>query len=266
MPTTMALEWSTGVQKKLENGIRSEDYVMKDEQNNYFVVADGVSRDVYKQLGYSPARAAAERATQALLEGLQQGESLNEAFHTANRAVKELNQNEGLWGEGNHNYLDRDLAATCLACLVRNGDTFRYGYVGDCRIAHISAEGVLFITPDQVLNARTEFPKEGSREERAVTIRKERRNNPSDSHKTYGVLTGEDVALNPKYLKTGTIQSKPGDVVMVCSDGIAPFIENDEEFRKLLLQGSEEDIRVYAANPDSPYQNTDEKTLILHRV
>lgn len=266
MSHVMAFEWPTGVQKKLDNGVTSEDYANWNEEKDYFIVADGVSRDVYEQQGYSPARAAAEQATGAMAESLSQGKGIGEAFQFANEAVREMNKKEGLWGESNHNYLDRDLAGTCVACVVKENSEFRYGYVGDCRIAHISAGGELFITPDQVTEARTEFPKDGTRDERAVTIRRERRNNPSDSHKTYGVLTGEETALDPKYLKTGSIQAELGDVVAVFSDGVAPFIEKDKQFRQLLLSADQEAIRQYVANPESPYQNTDEKTLILYRV
>lgn len=269
MPKTMVFEWPSSVQKKLENGIQSEDYAVWDEENGYFIVADGVSRDSYDRKGYSPARAAAERAADAMADRLSAGgheQAVRESFQMANQAVRELNEDEGLWGEGNNNYLSRDLAGTCAACLVREKDEFRYGYVGDCRIIHVSSSGDLFITPDQVTEARAEFPKEGARDARAVIIRKERRNNPDGPHNTYGVLTGEDAALAPKYLKTGKFQASPGDVVAVCSDGIASFMERDEHFRQLLLSGSQEEIQAHVANPDSPYQNTDEKTLIVYRV
>lgn len=270
MPKTMVFEWPTSVQKKLENGINSEDCASwDDEDNRFFIVADGVSRDAYDRKGYSVARAAAERAVDAADDRLSTDaheQALKEAFLLANQAVKELNKDTGLWGDGNNDYLDRDLAGTCLACMTREKNLFRYGYVGDCRVAHISSTGNLFITPDQVTEARAQFPKEGERDVRAVTIRKERRNNPESMYKTYGVLTGEDSALDPNYLKLGSFTAEPGDAVMVCSDGIAPFIEQDEEFRQLLLHGNEEAIRSHVDNPDSPYQNTDEKTLVLYRV
>lgn len=266
---TLVFEWPTGVQKKLNNGIESEDYVVWNDNCGYWIVADGVSRDVYTREGYSLALEAAKRAANAMAGKLtvdNSGQDIKEAFQLANNAVKELNKMEGLWGEGNNNYLDRDLAGTCLACLVQRGSRFCYGYVGDCRVAHISSDGDLSITPDQVLEAKTEFPQEGEHDERVVVIRKERRNNPSDKHKTYGVLTGEDAALDPKYLKFGSYECKSGDVVVVCSDGVAPFVEKDKLFPKLLLNGSREEIQAHVANLDSAYQNTDEKTLTLCRL
>lgn len=269
MPKILAFEWPTRVEKKLENGIISEDYAAWNEEEGYFIVADGVSRDVYQRKGYSPAREAAELAVKAMAQRFSSDDrekAIPEAFQQANQAVRRLNEEEGLWGEGNHNYLDHDLAGTCAAALVRGDNEFHFGYVGDCRIVHLSPDGALFITPDQVTEARAEFPKEGTREERAVTIRKERRNNPTDLHRTYGVLTGEEAALDPVYLKTGRLKCKPGDVIAVCSDGVAPFIENDELFRQLLLSGDENTIRQHVTNPDSPHQNKDEKTLILYRV
>ncbi len=264
----IVLERPTGVQKKLVNGIKSEDYAVWDTDKGYFIVADGVSRDSYDTNGFSLAREAAERAAKAMARSLSKSNSehgIYDAFKQANEAVKTLNEEEGLWGEGNNNYLDRDLSGTCLACMVQRKGEFNYGYVGDCRIAHLTSHGNLFITPDQVLEAKAEFP-QGKHTEQVVTIRKERRNNPSDPHKTYGVLTGEDAALDPMYLKLGSYKCKSGDVVLVCSDGLAPFVENDKQFTQLLLNGSKEKIQAYVADPDSPYQNKDEKTLILYRV
>lgn len=264
----IVIEWSTGVQKKLENGIKSEDYAVWDTDKGYFIVADGVSRDSYDKNGFSLAREAAERAANAMARRLSQFDAehaMYDAFKQANKAVKALNEEEGLWGEGNNNYLDRDLAGTCLACMVQRKGEFSYGYVGDSRIAHLTSRGNLFITPDQVLESKAEFP-QGKHTEQVVTIRKERRNNPSDSHKTYGVLTGEDAALDPTYLKRGSYKCKSGDVVLVCSDGLAPFVEKDKQFTQLLLNGSNEKIQAHVADPNSLYQNNDEKTLILYRV
>jgi len=265
----IVLEWSTGVQKKLDNGIKSEDYAVWDKDHGYYIVADGVSRDIYERKGFSLARISAERAAHAMASRLSRFDSeqaIHEAFKLANKAVKAFNEEEGLFGEGNNNYLDRDLAGTCLACMVQKKGKFSYGYVGDCRIAHLSSGGDLFITPDQVREAKVEFPQERERNKEVVTIRKERRNNPSDPHKTYGVLTGEDAALDPKYLKFGSYEYKSGDVVLVCSDGIAPFVEKDKLFTQLLLNRSKKKIQAYVANPKSPYYNDDEKTLILYRV
>lgn len=266
---TLVFEWPTGVQKKLNNGIESEDYVVWNDNCGYWIVADGVTRDVYTQKGYSLAYEAAKRAANAMAGELTVNNSeqtIKKVFQIANNAVKELNKMEGLWGEGNNNYLDRDLAGTCLACLVRIGGSFFYGYVGDCRIAHLSSNGNLFIVPDQVMAAKAEFPMEVGKVERAVIIREERRNNPSDPHKTYGVLTGEDAALDLKYLKFGSFECKSGDVVVVCSDGVAPFVEKDKQFPQLLLNGSREEIQTHVANLKSAYQNTDEKTLIFCRM
>src|SRR3989344_141341 len=212
MPKTLVFEIPTTVPKKLERGIMSEDCAEYNEGKGVFVVADGVSRDTYAQDGYSPAREAAEQATHTIASHLIASQedtqdpfiALREAFQQGNEAVRIVNEKENLWGEGNHDYLERDLAGSCAAALVRGKGFFFYAYVGDCRIFHIPINGELFRNPDQVMEARTEFPNEGSREERGGTIRKERRNKPDSPHKTYGVLTGEDEALNPEYLKTGS--------------------------------------------------------------
>ncbi|CAN5132639.1 hypothetical protein BH09PAT2_BH09PAT2_04630 [soil metagenome] len=264
----IVLEWPTEVKKKQENKIQSEDYAVWNDEHGYYIVADGVSRDVYERKGESIAREAAKRAceTMAVRLSTYADGTIQEAFKFANKAVKELNEEQGLWGKGNNNYLDRDLAGACLACLVKKNRKFYYGYIGDCRVAHLSSDEKLDIVPDQVLEAQIEFPKQGAIVERVITIRRERRNNPSTPHKTYGVLTGEDAALYPKYLKFGSYECRPGDVVLVCSDGVGSFVENDKVFSQLLLTGTREKIWEYVADPTSPYHNADEKTLILCRV
>jgi serine/threonine protein phosphatase PrpC len=266
---SLLFEWTTRVAKKLNNKITSEDYAAFSDDQGYYIVADGVSRDVYNQKGYSLARDAAERAVNASINVFSKQiapEFIKEAFIKANNAVRQLNIEKGLWGFGNHNYLDRDLVGTCLACLIWVRDTFHYGYIGDCRIANISSNGSFFITPDQVAKAKSEFPQEGPLSQRVITIRKDRRNNPAESHTTYGVLTGEDAALDSNYLGFGSFKPSIDSVTAICSDGVAPFIENNLEFRELLLKGNSKGIQDYIAESVSPYQNTDEKTLILCKL
>ena len=57
------------------------------------------------------------------------------------------------------------------------------------------------------------------------------RNHPDRRFMTYGALTGEASALS--YLKTGSIDLETGDIVVLFSDGIYPFIF-DHWFRHLV--------------------------------
>lgn len=264
--SSMTFEWESHTPYKKEG----EDSFFMDESRQVFVVTDGVTRSKNEQGEYpypSPALKASKAAAGAIGESLTLHEKIDEsdisqAFASGNTAVKKLNKKIGLWK--NHNYLDRDLAGTVGSCAVEQDGEILYGYIGDCGVAHISGQGeLIWHSDDDVSAARTDFPKpeEVKGNERIIAVRKDFRNNPTAKHKTYGVLTGEDTALS--YVHTGRRPYNPGDVLLVYSDGISPFILEDAAFRSLLLEGDQEKIQQYVAERSSPQKNYDEKTLIL---
>jgi hypothetical protein len=254
-----------------------EDAHFIDAKNGVFVVADGVTRDRDEQGIYpypSPAAgaalAAAENIGRALLlmhEGgtLITKQEMAAAFESGNGAVRAYSTDSGFWD--NHDYLLRDLPGAVASALTMLDDaTFTWGYIGDCGAARIRSNGqVRWHTPDDVTDVRQHFPKadEMSRSERNMLIRQNFRNKPGAGHPTYGVLTGEEEAL--RYVKTGIRSYDPGDLELVYSDGIAPFIFNDATFRQLLVHGSELEIYQHVADRSSATQHADEKTLIVVR-
>ncbi len=264
------IEWKTKKKEKIKKRILTEDFSIFDNEKEYIVVADGVTRDVYEKYGKSPAYNAAKLAVTSCASCFvkpvkDSRKAIKGGFEKANEKIRELNKKENLWGEGNNDYLDRDLAGTCLACILKRENKIFYGYVGDCRIFKVSKDKKLFITKDVVKEAKLKFPKIKDKEKKIVLIRKERRNNPKSPHKTYGVLTGEKEALNKKYFGVGDFSYKKGDIVGVFSDGVAPFVEKDKKFLELLFSGTKKEIKDYVLNLNSPLQNEDEKTLIFFK-
>jgi hypothetical protein len=268
MPSVLAFEWESHIPYKKER----EDALFTDESRSVLVVTDGVTRLQNEQGKYpypSPAHQAAQVAAVAIGKSLTHREQINEsaiqeALVEGNQAVKQLNEQLGLWE--NHDYLVRDFAGTVAACSVERDGEILYGYIGDCGVAHLSADGeVLWHSDDDVTTDRPSFPKieEVVKNERFVRVRRDFRNNPSASHPTFGVLTGEETALS--YIKTGHRQFAPEDTLVVFSDGAAPFVLEDIEFRRLLMAGNREVIQRYVDERSSPQNHADEKTLILLR-
>lgn len=260
------VEVSTKNRNKLENHIFSEDYSIFNNLREYAIIADGVTRDKYFKKGFSLAYESAKKSSIILSSFLfnkgfkSNKENIKKGFIEANNTVRKINEKEGLWE--NSDYLDRDLAGTCLASLIREKDYFYYGFVGDCRIFKISPNKKIFITKDVVEEAREDFPKLKDLKKRRFLTRKERRNNPKSSYKTYGVLTGEKEALNKKYFKVGRFRYKKGDIVGIFSDGVTPFFEKDKDFLDIMLTLNKNKINKYLGNQVT----IDEKTLIFCRI
>ncbi len=237
------IETRTRKKDKIENDIFSEDYSLYN--NSYAIVSDGITRNKYYKKGYSVAYTAAKKATEALSFALDKGIDMKEGFKMANNAVKELNQKEKLFKDS--------LAGTCLVSVLRKGDNFTYGQIGDSRAFRISSKGDLFLTRDMVKECKEDFLKEGGGDINKL------RNNPNEKRKTFGALTGEEAAL--EYFIYGNLPFHKGDVVGVFSDGVSPFFESDKNFLKVILRGDKEEIEEYLEK--APFQNDDEKTLIF---
>ena len=272
IPTVIALEWNSRIPYKKER----EDSLVVDEEHKIFVVADGVARLKNEKGEYpypSPARMASRVAAEAMAEALRDDQThIKKAFEKGNEAVKKLNEELGLWDK--HDYLVNDFAGTVGAAATEKDGVIEYGYIGDCGVAHFSASGeLLYHSDDDVAAARPGFPPmEGEPafakasekvNERFIKVRRDFRNNLTASHKTFGVLTGEEAAL--EYVKMGSLKYSSGDVIVVYSDGILPFVLEDMEFQKLLLAGNEEEIRKYIDERSSEKEYYDEKTIIVLR-
>lgn len=253
-------------------GKPSEDAFFTDEQHTVFAVADGVTRRGY-QGDYpqpSPARLAAEQVVNDFAQTLPALKENNEvdfkvAWKSANQRVRQLNQELGLWDHCD--YWANDFAGAVASCLVLTADTFRYGFIGDCGVAQLAASGELvWHTPNEVHHIEPYvIPDEASKHtDKLLAWRKEYRNNPTAAHPTYGVLTGEDTAL--EYVRTGTRSVNAGEVLAVYSDGIEPFLYHDATFRKLAAQLRSAEIKKYVEERSTPERNGDEKTLLLVKI
>lgn len=263
MTNVLTLQWDS------PTGKLSEDVFLADQQRGVFAVADGVTRRGYTG-AYpqpSPARLAAEHVVRklgTLLPHLTTNDeaAVEKVWHSANNRVRQLNQELGFWD--NHDYWGNDYAGAVASCLLLTHDFFLYGFIGDCGVAQLSATGeILWRTPNEVHHIEPlVLPDEAAKHtDQLFKWRKEYRNNPQANHPTYGVLTGEAAAL--KYVRTGRRSYRAGEILILYSDGIEPFLYQDSTFRSLIVDGNQQKLTQYIAARSSPDENKDEKTLIV---
>lgn len=192
----------------------NEDFFWFDEARGAALVLDGVTRDrengVYPHP--SPARVVTERFAQAARDVLtapgseSPREKLLAAVRAGNAAVARAN--EGFPSD----FLPGTVG---VLALVEEG-RLHYAYVGDSNGIVLSRGHAAAFTEPQtraVHDRRGEFT---SREIRTYICNNAR--HPCG----YGVWTGQDGAMD--FLRMGAVPLKPGDRVILCTDGIDAFL------------------------------------------
>lgn len=215
----------------------NDDYYIFSKDAGLFVVADGVSR--VADTGHC-SRLAAEVFCQAMTQAFKEKQLMSDCFAYANAEINALNYRFGI-GSETVDYLQKDYLC-CVGFAVRFNEqspcTLEYGYIGDCGMliynSFYSSLWPRFLSENRV-GILEEF-RDGERfcdkDAQRIFWRQTVRNRPERSYLTYGALTGEVSALS--YVQTGSVDMIDGDVVMLFSDGIRPFI-SDIAFRARLL-------------------------------
>jgi serine/threonine protein phosphatase PrpC len=268
-----------------------EDFCLTSDDGRIFVVADGVTRDTYERDDHphgSGSAYAAELFCRRVLVELTTSLSHHDddfahAFDAANRDISDLNRLNA--DRIPTDYLEDDLyGAVGLAAVVADddsGQSVRYGYVGDCRIAVARPDSSIVIDNPYSLERLYAYLAKwrgGTPEERRRFIRANLRNNsraidPAWRTASYGVFTGEEDVR--AYYRFGRIALEDARGLLIFSDGITPLVE-DEEFIAAVysfLDGGTADtfrerfqeVCQRAARAD-PRTFGDDKTLILIRL
>lgn len=269
-----------------------EDYALVSNSRRAFAVADGVTRDLYPDGGYPGESGAAEAAKifcQNVVAHLEQYSScdgdgsLRRAFDEANWRILELNERYGM--PQRVDFLGNDyfgaVGAAATLCEEDFQSTLRYGFVGDCRVMAIGAEGEKRLeTPDEVDSVHrymetVHFP---SKQEASRFVRSFLRNSAekvvaNGRVVSYGVFTGEREVRH--YYRFGKIPIREDDVILLFSDGLAP-IYSTPAFQGLLktyLRDSNGDkFREHLSElccslaDENPREFGDDKTLLLVRI
>ena len=191
----------------------NEDFFAVDEKLGLFVVADGLG-------GHVAGRRASELGVGVFMETMTSPESedvaplglLRQAFARANYAIRSLAEREpALRGMG-----------TTLAALWLRGDEALLAHAGDSRLYMYRAGALHALTFDHSLV--------GERVARGELTLEQARIHPSRHVITRAVGVRDVVAPD-----VASLRPRPGDVFVICWDGISAQ-HTDDEMRDCLLE------------------------------
>jgi PPM family protein phosphatase len=175
----------------------NEDYFISDSESGIFILADGMGG---ANAGEHASRLSAEMLYEYLLNSPNEDEPkmLEQGFVEANCAVREAARNNPeLTGMGTTLVIARSLSEASM----------QIGSVGDSR-AYLYSEGVLsLLTQDQTWVAEV-----GARLGLSEEVLKK---HPMRHVLTMAVGSAEELRVT-----TSTVQIRPRDVVLLCSDGL----------------------------------------------
>ena len=231
-------------------GIPREDACSIDEANRIVAAADGVTRDPLEYLPNkntlrgkikfawhyqrpSPSAAISQLFCQTFPEFLRQYKPENRNEEAIRKAFTESNKIIHAWHRKNipfPDYLTKDFAGCVAAVTSTYQDAVTLGFLTDTGVAIFHENGELkFRTenegPDKFHDKIWEDPRLKGltwEDPRArVIIRSDYRNNPTNEN-SFGVLTGENSAMN--YVRTDTQEIEPGEILVVYTDGLEKVV------------------------------------------
>lgn len=167
-------------------------------------VADGMG-------GHAAGEVASALALETLVEALEDGIGIDQAFDLANRRVHEQAGEPGKHGMG----------TTLTAALVDDGE-YMVANVGDSRGYLISDTGIRQITEDHSFVA--EAMKRGQSESQA-------KDTPYKDALTRSIGTGPDVEIDV----FGPFPVEADTALLICSDGLYKVLD-DEELRRIFVE------------------------------
>ncbi len=248
-----------------------EDAFSIDEKENIAAVADGVTRDpmpclpdvnsFFGKLKFmmhypkqSPAKAAADlfcKSFPILLKDffIRDEQAIKSTFEEINNQIKQWN----LKNMPNPDYVVNDYAGCVSSAMIYKKYFLTYGFICDCGLAVLDEKGNLLLRtfndgPDvhrkHILDSNKLKNMKYNMPEARKIIRSEFRNNPKERY-SFGVLTGEGNAMH--YVRTGSVDIKPTDILLVYSDGLEQIIYNKDNdingvFADMLLNKSNEKL------------------------
>jgi len=217
-----------------------EDFLQAAPETGTFAVADGVTLDVRALIAHgksyphpSPSGAVARAFCRAVIE--QQGNTnVDQVFRIANNAVQVLDE---------HHEED----------VYTNNPTGRYAATGAFVIIRDTAAHYASICDSYIFHFDTDL-----RQKHATT----------GICDPYAVINGEEHMVD--HLEQGVWHVEPGDTLMLCTDGFAPYM-TEQEFLGLFRdwsQASSEAVRSYTAGKcaEDPLRFGHERSLIAVRT
>lgn len=196
----------------------NEDYIIFDDENKVYILADGVSRDKTKS-GYpnpSPAKEVAELFSKSVYQHLLNSkeedgyERVKNAFVFGNEAVRKYNKN----------YSGDFLPGTVGVVGLIESEWLYYGYIGDCYGRVLENEKVTVFTKCQ-----TEKMEKHKKEFSLYEIRNNICNNKKHPY-SYGVINGKKEAMD--FVEMGKVNLRSIEKIILSSDGLEPYLSSLE--------------------------------------
>ncbi len=177
-----------------------EDAVLTDtlsDGRTIVAVADGMG-------GHAAGEVASGLALETLVEALQEGQELDEAFRLANQRVHAKAKEPGKQGMG-----------TTLVAMVLGEDSYQIANVGDSRAYVLSSDGIRRVTEDH--SYVTEAIKRGQSESEAVT---------SQWRDVLTRAIGTDAEVEVDVF--GPFPVEDDTAVLLCSDGLYKALSDSD--------------------------------------
>ena len=237
-------------------GKPNEDLLLVDQENHIFILLDGITR-VHREYADLPGKSAAldvgeiflQTAYAYMLAHLEEPDTdlmLRQAVLLGNAAILPYRQQKSL-----EQWQFYPGALGILSILREN--RLHYAYLGDCLAAHVrGSEKSIFGRQEQLQTiAQMRVPK--------LEMYEKYCNHP-ESPLGYGIFNGDETV--EALLDQGIRHITPGDTVILCSDGLGPYLCNTDvaDLRQLSV---DEILNASTAYDVPPFANyADDKTII----
>jgi serine/threonine protein phosphatase PrpC len=190
----------------------NEDAFIAERLSNGWIIAcviDGVG-------GYEGGEVAAAIAQTTIRQKLQQTsgdvlQSMKESMHLTNQNI----YNEKLSGKGNNQMA----CVVTLAFVDVENNQFYYAHVGDTRLYLLRDQSLVKVTKD---HSFVGFLEDSGRLSEKDAMSHPKRN---EINKALGFDAQMD--MKDDYIETGSSPFLPGDMLMLCSDGLTDLVNNE---------------------------------------
>jgi len=218
-----------------------EDFLAYNAQQGAFVVADGVGLwEGIEYMGKYPRSSGSGRLSLAFCEAFTHHftrhphAKVADGFMAGNAAAKEVNRDRSKYNVFRKH---RGLFAATAAMARVDGQTLHWAHICDAGVMVIGANGKVKLHKD---GCRHHFPWPNDVRGYELSmwtlfVRTLVRNAISKENELlgYGVITGEPEV--ERYVESGTYRLSPNDIVVLHTDGFAPYLALPE-FRKRIIQ------------------------------
>jgi serine/threonine protein phosphatase PrpC len=190
----------------------NEDTFIAERLSNGWIIAcviDGVG-------GYEGGEVAAEIARTTILQTLQQPSG--DLLHAMKESMLLANQNiynEKLNGKGNNQMA----CVLTLAMVDIENNQFSYAHVGDTRLYLLRDQSLVKVTKD---HSFVGFLEDSGRLSEKEAMAHPKRN---EINKALGFDAQMDIKED--YIETGSSPFLPGDLLLLCSDGLTDLVNNE---------------------------------------